>query len=83
DPFHFANLNAVLRPEDFPPHFPEPRFRFRSQLSVALIGGDDRLSLEDVVARKHDMSMLLADRVKDDLVRAVRAASPAGDVAGA
>ncbi len=83
DPFHFANLNAVLRPEDFPPHFPEPRFRFRSQLSVELIGGDDRLSLEDVVARKHDMSMLLADRVKDDLVTAVRATSPTGDVAAA
>jgi acyl-homoserine-lactone acylase len=41
------------------------------------------LSLEDVVELKHSMEMLLADRVKDDLVRAVRESGPGGAVADA
>lgn len=73
DPFHYANLNEVMDPADFPPDFPEPRLRLRSQHSLELIGGDDVLSLEEVVRRKHSMRMLLADRVKEDLLEAVRA----------
>jgi len=86
DPFHYANLNRVLEPASFPEDFPEPRLRLRSQLSLELIGGDDVLSLEEVVRRKHSMRMLLADRVKGDLLEAVRAdlaGSPAGAGNGA
>ncbi len=83
DPFHFTNLNDVLRPDDFPAHFPRPQLRFRSQLGVRLVAGDERLSLEDVVARKHDMTMLLAERVKDDLLDAVRAGEMTGEVVAA
>jgi acyl-homoserine-lactone acylase len=74
DPFHHTNLLHILPPEDFPPDFPEPRVRLRSQHSLALVHGDDLVTLEEVVERKHSMGMLLADRVKDDLVRAVRSA---------
>ncbi|MCL7984492.1 MAG: penicillin acylase family protein, partial [marine benthic group bacterium] len=77
DPFHFTNLNEIFDPADWPAYFPEPRMRLRSQLGVSLIDGDDRLSLEEVVRRKHDMRMLMAFRVKDDLLRAVREADPA------
>jgi len=83
DPFHFANLNTVIDPADYPPPFSRPQLRFRSQMSIKLIGGNDRLSLEDVVNRKYDEHMLLADRVKDDLVAAVRATNPRGEVADA
>lgn len=81
DPFHYANLNEVIDPADFPPDFPEPRLRLRSQHSLELIGGTDVLSLEEVVRRKHSMRMLLADRVKTDLLRAVRAELRAGAAA--
>ena len=74
DPFHHTNLHQVLSPGDFPEDFPEPRVRLRSQHSLALVHGDDVLTLEEVVERKHSMGMLLADRVKGDLVRAVRGA---------
>ncbi len=74
DPFHFTNLNEVLHPDNFPPHYPQPRLRQRSQLSIALIGGTDILSLEEVVQRKHSMRMLLAEQVKPDLLRALQAA---------
>ncbi len=83
DEFHYTNLAALLDADDFPAHYPAPRLRLRSQLSLQLIGTEEILSLEDVVERKHSMRMLLADRVKDDLVAAVRAAAPAGEVADA
>ena len=83
DPFHFTNLNQPYDPADWPAYFPEPRLRLRSQLGVSLVEGADRLSLEDVVERKHSMRMLLADRVKDDLVAAIRVADPAAMTAAA
>jgi acyl-homoserine-lactone acylase len=76
DPFHFTNLNEVFDPEDWPAYFPKPRMRLRSQLGASLIDGSDRLSLEEVVRRKHDMRMLMAERVKEDLLTAIRRADP-------
>ena len=76
DPFHFTNLNEPFDPADWPPYFPAPRLRLRSQLGLALVSDGATLSLEDVVARKHSLRMLMAERTKDDLVAAVRAADP-------
>jgi acyl-homoserine-lactone acylase len=83
DPFHFTNLNDALRADAFPPHYPEPELSLRSQHGVLLIRGDDRLTLEEVVRRKHSYRMILAERVKADLVRAVRASGATGEVAAA
>jgi acyl-homoserine-lactone acylase len=83
DPPYYTNLNELLPPEDFPENFPEPRLRLRSQHSLELVHDDRVLSLEEVVELKHSLKMLLADRVKDDLVRAVRAGSPEGEAAAA
>ncbi len=77
DPFHFTNLNEPFDPADWPAYFPAPRLRLRSQLGLDLVSDGATLSLEDVVARKHSLRMLLAERTKDDLVAAVRAADPA------
>ncbi|MGH7556063.1 MAG: penicillin acylase family protein, partial [Longimicrobiales bacterium] len=41
------------------------------------------LSLEEVIRLKHSMRMLLADRVKADLIAAVRQTQPTGEVAAA
>lgn len=73
DPFHFTNLNEVLDPEDFPDYFPKPRLRQRSQHSLILIHGDEKMSLEEVVEKKHSMKMLLADQIKDDLIAILKA----------
>jgi acyl-homoserine-lactone acylase len=80
---YYTNMRAPLDPTRFPSYFPEPRLGLRSQLAIDLIDNDRRLSLEDVVALKHSYRMLLADRVRDDLVSAVRATNPTGDVAAA
>ena len=80
DPPYYTNLNVYLDPSEYPMHLPEPRLRLRTQNSLQLIHTEDKLSLEDVVALKHNMKMLLADRVKEDLVKAVRASDPSAEV---
>src|SRR5690606_13194621 len=83
DPPYYTNMHEPLDPADFPPYFPEPRLRLRSQLGIELVHNRRKLSLEDVVELKHSTKMLLADRVKPDLVAAVRAAGATGEVASA
>lgn len=83
DPPYHANLNAVLDRSRYPANFPEPNLRLRSQLSLTLIHGRNKMSLEDVLKLKNSYRMLLADRVKGDLIAAVRASSPAPQVAEA
>jgi len=79
-----TNLRAPLNPDDYPEYFEAHEFSLRSQHAEQLVGGDERLSLEDVMRRKHSYRMLLADRVKDELVAAVRGAIGAAalDVGG-
>ncbi|GLC23881.1 penicillin acylase family protein [Roseisolibacter agri] len=74
-PYH-TNLHRILDRSKYPANFPEPSLRLRSQLSLALVDTKQKLSLEDAIALKHSYRMLLADRVKADLLAAVRAASP-------
>lgn len=83
DPPYHANLNAVLDRSRYPANFPEPNLRLRSQLSLALIHNRNKMTLEQVVDLKNSYRMLLADRVKDDLLAAVRASSPTPQVAQA
>ena len=75
DPPWLTNLRQPLAAADFPPYFEsDGPLSLRSQHSMLLIDNDTRVSLEDVVRLKHSDRMLLADRVKDDLVATVRAA---------
>jgi acyl-homoserine-lactone acylase len=80
---HFANVRQRVNTTNAYPNIEPPMLRLRSQHAIALIATDRKLSLEDVVRLKHSYRMLLADRVKIDLLRAVRASKPAGDVAAA
>jgi acyl-homoserine-lactone acylase len=58
---------------------PPPALSLRSQLALQLLGSaKKKLTLEEVVRLKHSPRMLLADRVKPDLLNAARAA---GDTA--
>ena len=70
----YTNHNVPMDRDTMPANLPEPRLRLRSQLSLDLAGGTGRLSLEDVIALKHSPRMLMAERVIDDLLDALRAA---------
>ncbi len=78
DPPYLTNLNTPLDRAWYPENMPDIRFRLRSQHAASLLHGERLFSLEDVVEAKHSMKMLLAERVKDHLLAAVRvgAASP-------
>ena len=80
---YYTNMRQPLDPAKYPPYFPAPRLGLRSQLAIDLIDNDRKMSLDDVIALKHSYRMLLADRVRNDLVSAVRATNPAGDAAKA
>jgi acyl-homoserine-lactone acylase len=76
DPPYHTNLRQVLDRSKYPANFPEPRLGLRSQMALTLIDPQRKLSLDDVIALKHSYRMLLADRVKDDLIAAVKASNP-------
>jgi len=80
---HFANVRRRINTTNAYPNIEPPTLRLRSQHAIALIDNNRKLSLEDVVRLKHSYRMLLADRVKPDLIAAVRAAKPTGEVAKA
>jgi acyl-homoserine-lactone acylase len=80
---HFTNVKGPIDTRNAYPNFEPPELSLRGQLAIELIGGDNKLSLEDVIRLKHSYRMLLADRVKSDLVAAVKAKEPTGDVAAA
>jgi acyl-homoserine-lactone acylase len=83
DSFHYTNLEYPIAEPAIPAAWPERRLRLRSQLALELLRTAEGVSLEDVITLKHSPRMLLADRVKADLVRAVRASGPTGEVASA
>jgi acyl-homoserine-lactone acylase len=80
---HWTNLRAPLDTNNPYPNFQPPSLSLRSQHGLALVSGTKKLSLEDVIRMKHSYRMLLADRVKPDLIAAVKATNPTGDVAAA
>ena len=80
---HFANVRRRLNTVNAYPNIEPPMLRLRSQHAISLIDNDRKLSLEDVIRLKHSYRMLLADRVKPDLIAAVKATRPTGDVAAA
>jgi acyl-homoserine-lactone acylase len=77
---HFANVREKLNLVNAYPNAEPPMLRLRSQHALELIANNRKFSLEDVVRLKHSYKMLLADRVKSDLIAAVRATRPTGDV---
>jgi acyl-homoserine-lactone acylase len=74
DPFHYTNLAAVLDPARWPDYFPRPELGLRSQLALRLVTHQPKVSLDDVIRLKHDLRMLLAERLRNDLVAALRSA---------
>jgi acyl-homoserine-lactone acylase len=80
---HFTNIRGAVNLVNRYPNIEAPSLDLRSQHAIQLIGGTQKFSLEGVIRLKHSYRMLLADRAKADLIAAVKATKPAGDVAAA
>ncbi|HSW30964.1 MAG TPA: penicillin acylase family protein [Longimicrobiales bacterium] len=75
----YTNLNVPMSRDTVPPNVEPVRLRPRSQMSLTLVHGDAMLSLEDVVELKHSPRMLVAERVMDELLAAIRKSGTAND----
>ncbi len=75
-PPYFTNLHEPLAREDFPDHFPDNKLSLRTQHSLQIVHNKKKFSLEEVRDNKFSPGMLLADRVKDDLIKAVKKNKP-------
>jgi acyl-homoserine-lactone acylase len=79
-PPYLGNLQAPLDPAKYPPHFGKNDLSLRTQLSLRLIDNDRKLTLEEMCALKHDPGMLVAERVKGDLIEALRGSQPTSEI---
>ncbi len=76
---HFTNVRMPINTVNAFPNFEQPSLSLRSQLALELVGGDEKFSLEDVIRLQTTYRTLLADRVKTELIAAVKAANPSPD----
>jgi acyl-homoserine-lactone acylase len=72
NPPWFVSLRDPLNPADYPSYFERGPLGLRPQLALELLESREKFTLEDVIRMKFDPRLLLADRVKPDLVRALK-----------
>lgn len=83
DPPYYTNIHQPLDRTRYAAYFPEPRLGLRTQLSLQLVDSEPKMSLEEVLALKYSYRMLLSDRVRKDLIAALRASRATPEVAQA
>ena len=67
-----ATMPLMLDPENFPPYMaPGPHLGFRQQRSVRMLSEDASISFEELIEYKHSTRREMADRILDDLLKAV------------
>lgn len=71
-PPFITNLSALLDPGKYPAYFGPNDLSLRTQHSLQLVHNDRKFTLEEICALKHSPKMILADRVKNDLLAALR-----------
>jgi acyl-homoserine-lactone acylase len=70
----WTSLRNPLDPSAYPSYFePGRQLGLRTQMSLEIMEGRQKFSLEDVMRLKYETKMLLADRIKPDLMKALRA----------
>ncbi len=67
----YTNLQQPLDAKNYPSYFERGELRLRSQAILELIDNDRKFTVEDVWRAKFSSKVLDAERLKDDLVRAM------------
>ena len=80
---YYTNMRQLLDTARYPANFPRATLRLRSQHAIELLDNNNKYSLEDVIRLKHSYRMILADRVKPDLIAAWSTANPTPEIAAA
>ncbi len=80
NPPWYASLEDPIDPRLYPGYLEAEReLALRPQIALELLGEKDRFSVEDVIRLKYNTRMLLADRVKPDLLDAIRRAGESSE----
>ena len=77
NPPRFVSARDMIDMTRYPSHFERGPLALRPQLALDLLESQPKFSVEDVIRLKHSTRLLLAERVKSDVVAAVREASGA------
>jgi len=72
NPPRFVSLRDPIDIEKYPADFERGSLGLRPQLAIDLLERQEKFSVQDVIALKYNTRVLLADRVRDPLVAAVR-----------
>ncbi|HEX4948862.1 MAG TPA: penicillin acylase family protein [Blastocatellia bacterium] len=81
NPPWFPSLRDPLNPDKYPSYFERGELGLRPQMALEMLESQPKFSLADVQRLKFNVKMLLADRVKPDLIKAIKAtANPSEDL---
>jgi len=73
NPPWYTSLTDPIDPGRYPSYLEAEReLALRPQMALAMLGGKEKYSLEDIPDLKFNTRMLLADRVKPDLIEAIK-----------
>lgn len=82
NPPWYTSLRNPIDPAGFRSYFERRELALRPQLALEMIENQQKFSLDDVKRIKFNTRMLIADRLKPDLIKAIKAASnPSDDLA--
>lgn len=73
NPPWFVSLRNPLDPRKYPSYFERGELALRPQLALEMLESQPKFSLADVQRLKFNTKMLIADRLKPDLIRAIKA----------
>lgn len=83
NPPRFVSAQDPIDMASYPAHFERGPLALRPQLALDMLESRHTFSVEDVIRLKYSNRVLLAERVKADVIAAVRGASDAGKEARA
>jgi acyl-homoserine-lactone acylase len=75
NPPWYVSIRQPLDPERYPPYFERGELGLRPQLALDMLEAHGKFSPEDLKRLKYDTRLLLAERVKPDLLQAIGAQS--------
>ena len=81
NPPWFTSLRNPIDPADFKSYFESGELGLRPQLAIQMLEGKPKFTLDDVKRMKFNTRLLIADRLKPDLIKAIKALpNPSGDL---
>ncbi len=76
----WTSISDPLDPRRYPSYFePGRMLMLRTQMSLEIMEGQKKFSIDDVKRLKYETKMLAADRVKPDLIKAIRETAAASE----